>query len=126
MTTELTINLPDSLLEEARQAAAAAETTLEEFVSQAVSAQIQQRKPKTVMGPATWPKERMTQDRMWIDTHYQTLAETYPNQWIYVHSQKVCGAHRDLAQAEEQAQRILGDIQQACPLTLFVATQYVL
>ena len=126
MTTELTIKLPDSLLEEVRQAAAATETTLEEFVSQALSSQIQQRKLKAVMGPATWPKERMTQDRMWIDTHYQTLAKRYPNQWIYVHGQKVCGAHRDMAKAEEQAQQILGDIRQACPLTIFVATQYVL
>ncbi len=46
MTTELTIHLPEPLLQEARQAAGAAKTTLEEFVSQAISARVQQQKPK--------------------------------------------------------------------------------
>ncbi len=126
MTTELTIHLSEPLLQEARQAAEAAKTTLEEFVSQAISDQVQQRKPKMVTGPADWPKERMTQDRIWIDTHYQILAKNYPNQWVYIHGQKVCGAHRDMAQAEEQAQQVLGDVQQACPLAIFVATRYVI
>ena len=126
MTTELTIHLPEPLLQEARQAAGAAKTTLEEFVSQAVSAQVQQQKPKTITGTADWPKERMTRDRVWIDTHYQSLVENYPNQWVYVHGQKVCGAHRDMARAEEQAEQVLGNVQQACPLAIFVATRYVI
>jgi enamine deaminase RidA (YjgF/YER057c/UK114 family) len=126
MATELNINLPDSLLEEARQAAEAAKTTLEEFVSQAISTQVQQHKPKTIAVPADWPKERMTQDRIWIDTHYQTLAENYPNQWVYIHGQRVCGAHRDMGKAEDQAEQVLGDIQRACPLAIFVATRYVI
>ncbi len=36
MTTELTIHLPEPLLQEARQAAKVAKTSLEEFVSQAI------------------------------------------------------------------------------------------
>jgi hypothetical protein len=126
MTTELTIHLPETLLQEARQAASAAKTTLEEFVSQAISARVQQQKPETITETADWPKERMTRDRIWIDTHYQTLAENYPNQWVYVHEQKVCGAHRDMAKAEDQAEQVLGDVQQACPLAIFVATRYVI
>ncbi len=126
MTTELTIHLPEPLMQEARQAAEAAETTLEEFVSQAISAQVQHKKPKIIAGTASWPKERMTRDRIWIDTHYQTLAENYPNQWVYVHEQKVCGADRDMAKAEKQAEQVLGNVQQACPLAIFVATRYVI
>lgn len=126
MTTELTIHLPETLLQEAHQAARATKITLEEFVSQAISARVQQQKPETITETADWPKERMTRDRIWIDTHYQTLAENYPNQWVYVHEQRVCGAHRDMAQAEDQAEQVLGDIQQACPLAIFVATRYVI
>ncbi len=127
MATELTIHLPDPLLEEARQAAEATKTTLEEFVSQAVSVRVQQQKSRMGTTPANWPKERMRQDRVWIETHYQTLAKNYPNQWVFVHEQKVCGAHRDMTIAEKQAEQLLGNIHQAYPLAVFVeASQYVL
>lgn len=72
---------------------------------------------------ANWPRERMRQDWNWIDSQYKRLTKAYPNQWIVVHSQKVCGAARDLGDAESQAQQILGDITKAHAVRHFLATR---
>lgn len=125
--TELTIKWPDPLLEEARKAAKAMGQGLESYLLQAALERIQRQNAKPGLKIKDWPKERLRSDWAWIESHYQSLVETYPNQWIYVHNQQVCGANRDMAKAEEQAERVLGNIGLAVPVAFFVPVgHYVL
>ncbi len=48
------------------------------------------------------------------------LAQTHSNQWLFVHSQKVVGADRDMGKAEKQAEQVLGNVHQAGALAFFV------
>ena len=135
MATQTTINWPDSLLEQARKAAAANQNSLQSFVLQSVSERLRQPNSKTNGTPIqgqhskqtngrvigkNWPRERMMKDKDWMESNYQTLADTYPNQWIIVHGQKVVGAHRDLAIASEQAEPLVGDVFKAHALMEFM------
>ncbi len=125
--TELTIKWPDPLLEEARKAAKATGQELESYLLQAALERIQRQNAKPGLKTKDWPKKRMKNDWIWIESHYQSLTETYPNQWIYVYNQQVCGADRDMAKAEQQAEQVLGNIGLAVPVAFFVAAgHYVL
>ena len=62
----------------------------------------------------------MQKDRAWIRENRDDLAQTHPNQWIFVHSQKVIGASSDMGKAEKQAEQILGNVHQMGALAFFV------
>jgi len=34
---------------------------------------------------------------LWIDKHYQSLRETYPDEYVAVHKQEVVGHHTDIS-----------------------------
>ena len=142
MTESTTINWPKELLEETQKVAKATGLSFESYVLQVLSERVDTTttQPIKEISPTTqskfnakaakvrkiganWPRERMRQDWDWIYSHYSTLAKTYPNQWIVVHSQKVCGAARDLGKAEEQAEQVIGDVHQAHAVRHFVVTR---
>ena len=127
--TTFSVTFPDELIEDAKEAAEMIGSDLNTFILQATFARVQElpaklaRKPIT---PADWPKERLARDRAWIEENYQYLLETYPDQWVYVHNQKVVGADRRPAKAERQARVVIEDFYRDIPAKIFVeASRYV-
>lgn len=120
-----TINWPKPMLEEAREAAAKAGQSLEIFVLQAALERIQRLNSQPGFNLEDWTNERMQTDRAWIRENKDDLAQTHPNQWLFVHSQKVVGAHRDMGKAQKQAEQVLGHVDQAGALVFFAGGRYV-
>jgi hypothetical protein len=119
------INWPKPMLEEAREAAAKAGQSLEIFVLQAALERMQRLNSQPGFKLEDWSSERMQKDRAWIRENNHNLAENHPNQWLFVHSQKVVGAHRDMGKAQKQAEQVLGNVHQAGALAFFVGARYV-
>ena len=140
---ELTITLPESLLNETHKAAEVSQKSLQGFVLQVLAERVQEqngtvlanshktRVPKKANRPKRldttakpnsngWDGKRMKQDWAWIDLNNNLLGESYPGQWIIVYDQKVCGAHRDLGIAEKQATEQIGDIHKAGAIMYYV------
>ena len=115
-----TISWPEPMLEEAHEAAAKTGQSLEIFVLQAALERIQQLNSKPGFKLEDWSNERMQKDRAWIRQNNHDLARNHPNQWIFVHSQKVVGADRDMGKAEKQAEQVLGNVHEAGALAFFV------
>ncbi len=146
MDTKLTIDWPEPLLEEARQAAFAHNKSLEGLVLQAVSELTQRQNGKSTTkqvqrsksnGNSTeaqsskkhttqqgWTTEQFVRDRTWIDNNYDSLVEDYPDQWIIVYDRKVCGADRDFGKAQELAEPVIGDIHEIGALAVFVEASW--
>lgn len=135
--SELTLKLPESLLISAQHAAEISEKSLQHFVLDMLQEQVQQQNgtmpaeaqkaTQTSSSQSTskfklngWDGKRMKRDWAWVDTHYDTLANKYPGQWIIVYDQKVRGAHRDMAIAQDQATADIGNIHQAGAIGLYV------
>lgn len=135
--SDLTLNLPESLLISAQQAAEARQKSLQHFVLEMLQEQVQQQNgsmpaeaqkaTKTPSSESTvklklngWDGKRMKRDWAWVDTHYDTLANKYPGQWIIVYNQKVRGAHRDMGIAQDQATADIGNIHKAGAIGLYV------
>ena len=120
----LTIDYPPPLLEEARKAAQMTKQSVETYVLQATLERIQrQRRDADAKNPKTsngWSKEQFVQNRVWIEDNIQTLQQTYPDQWVIVHEQKVVGADRKMGNAQDKAAEVIGNIFRAGALMHFV------
>ncbi|MGB0387158.1 MAG: hypothetical protein ACPGWR_20260 [Ardenticatenaceae bacterium] len=122
-----TISWPEPMLEEAREAATIAGQSLEIFVLQAALERMQRLNSKPGFNLEDWTSEQMQKDRAWIRENSNDLAQNHAHQWVFVHSQKVVGAHSDMGKAQKQAEQVLGNINQAGALAFFVGgSRYVL
>lgn len=114
----LTIQLPEVLVRDAKEAAEKLGLSLNRFMMQAIFIRVQELPTKRE--PIVFDKERFQRDNKWIDDNYQQLSEEYQNQWIYVYDQKVCGADRDGARAERLARAEIGDVRRLGAISLFI------
>ena len=119
----LTIKLPELLVRDAKEAAEKLGMGLNQFMMQAIFMRVQDLPTKRE--PIVFDNERFQRDNKWIDENYQEIYEQYPNQWIYVYDQKVCGADRDMARAERQARAEIGDVRRLGAVALFVGGDHV-
>ena len=120
------INWPEPMFKDLSEAAAKSGQSLEIFVLQAALERMQRLNSKPGFKLEDWNNERMEKDRAWIRENNNHLAKHHANQWVFVHSQKVVGADRDMGKAEKQAEQILGNVHQAGALAFFVgAGRYV-
>ena len=122
--SQLIIDYPPPLLEEARKAAEMTKQSVETYVLQATLERIQrQRRDADAKNPKTsngWSKEQFVRNRVWIEDNIETLQQTYPDQWVIVHEQKVVGADRDMGTAQDKATELIGNIFKAGALMDFV------
>jgi len=114
----LTIKLPEVLVRDAKEAAEKLGMSLNRFMMQAIFIRVQELPTKRE--PIVFDKERFARDNKWVTEHYQMLSEQYPNKWIYVYDQKVCGADRDKARAERQARAEIGDVRRLGAVAWFM------
>ena len=114
----LTIQLPEVLVRDAKEAAEKLGISLNRFMMQAIFIRVQELPTKRE--PIVFDNERFQRDNKWIDENYQEICEQYPNQWSYVYDQKVCGADRDMARAERQARAEIGDVHRLGAVALFI------
>ena len=119
----LTIQLPEVLVRDAKEAAEKLGMSLNRFMMQAIFIRVQELPTKRE--PIVFDKERFYRDNKWVDENYQRLCEEYPSQWIYVYDQKVCGADPDGARAERLARAEIGDVRRLGAISLFMGGRFV-
>ncbi len=119
----LTLELPDVLVRDAKEAADKLGMGLNHFMMQAIFMRVQELPTKRE--PIVFDKQRFQREHKWINDNYQELGEQYPNQWIYVYDQKVCGADRDGARAERLARAEIGDVHRLGAVSVFMGDRHV-
>ena len=115
---KLTLELPDLLVRDAKEAADKLGISLHRFMMQAIFVHVQELPTKRE--PIVIDNERFRRDNEWIDENAQQLFEQYENQWIIVYNQKVWGANRDRGRAERQARAEIGDIHRLGAIAWFM------
>jgi hypothetical protein len=63
---------------------------------------------------------RFWDDFHWLQAHINELAAQFPNCWVIIYNEKVVGADRDLGKAEDAAEKIIGKLDIAYPVTDYV------
>ena len=120
---KLTLELPDVLVRDAKEAAEKLGISLNRFMMQAIFVHVQELPTKRE--PIVIDNERFKRDNKWIDENSQQLFEQYENQWIIVYNQKVWGANRERGRAERQARAEIGDIRRLGAIAWFMGGDHV-